>query len=134
MARFSASVADTRRKRSGRVSTSWWSPSTWFQSVWWRRGLWTLGIAAIVWYALEGGEYGSSDLLAQKARRDSLQLVLEQLHDSVDALEAQLKNVTSDPARLEKLAREEYGMVKGNKEILYRLKSGSRRDDDSVKR
>jgi cell division protein FtsB len=83
-------------------------------------------------YAIEGGEYGTSDLLAQRRARQELEADLELLRDSVQALRAEMQAVRSDPARLERLAREKYGMVKGEKELLYRLATEAQRVPDAA--
>ena len=49
------------------------------------------------------------------------------LAQDVDALRAELKAVTSDPVRLERMAREEWGMVRGEKELLYRMRTDTSR-------
>lgn len=72
-----------------------------------------------VWYAIEGGEYGTSDLLKQREQKVALEDSLEALRADVDSLEKEVKLVTTDPVRLEKMAREKWGMVKGDKELLY---------------
>jgi len=102
------------------------------QTVWVRRLLWGAGILAVLAFAVEGGEYGSSDLFSQRDQRAELENDLQDLRDSVAALRADLKAVATDPARLERLAREEYGMVRGEKEILYRF-NGARSDSAAVK-
>jgi cell division protein FtsB len=90
--------------------------------IWLRRLAWGAGGVAVLWFTLEGGEWGTSDLWRQRAAVAALEDELAQTRDSVDALRAEVKAVTTDPARLEKLAREEYGMVKGEKELLYRIR------------
>ena len=92
-----------------------------WERVWVRRLVWGAAILSVLWFAVEGGEYGSSDLFTQRDRRAELASELEELRDSVEALKAELKAVSTDPARLERLAREQYGMVRGDKEILYRF-------------
>jgi cell division protein FtsB len=49
------------------------------------------------------------------------------LAEDVDSLRAELKAVTSDPVRLERMAREEWGMVRGEKELLYRMRTDTSR-------
>jgi cell division protein FtsB len=99
-----------------------------------RRLAWGAGLVAVLAFAIEGGEYGTSDLLAQREKKAALADTLEQLRDSVETLKREVKLVTSDPARLEHLAREEYGMVKGEKELLYWTVSDAKQAAaDSVK-
>jgi cell division protein FtsB len=89
--------------------------------VWFRRLAWGAGVTFVVWYAAQGGEYGTTDLLAQREANAVLQADLEALRDTVATLEAALTRATSDDWALERVAREKYGMVKGEKELLYRL-------------
>lgn len=84
-----------------------------------RRALWVAGILAIIFFAVQGGEYGTADVLSQRGRRDALKRELAAMRATVDSLEAEVKSVRTDNARLERIAREEYGMVKGDKEVLY---------------
>ena len=86
-----------------------------------RRLLWGAGAQAVLAFAIEGGEYGTSDLYRQRARRRSLMASIDSLQLEVDSLAALRKRLESDPALQERIAREEFGMVKGEKELLYRL-------------
>ncbi|MDQ8162761.1 MAG: septum formation initiator family protein [Gemmatimonadota bacterium] len=87
-----------------------------------KRVAWGVGALAVLVYAIEGGEYGTSDLLAQRERQQVLTRDVEALAHDVDSLRRELAAVTRDPARLERMAREEWGMVKGEKELLYRMR------------
>lgn len=84
-----------------------------------RRVAWAVGGAAIVAFAVEGGEYGTRDLLKFRDRAKARAAEVEALKAEVEALTAEYKAVTTDPARLERIAREEFGMVRGEKELLY---------------
>ena len=88
-------------------------------------------IAAIVLLALlfgvEGGEYGTRDWLELKAQaRQERELVAELTRD-VDSLAGALRRLERDPATQEKVAREEFGMVKEG-EFLFRLIPGGEGD------
>ncbi len=78
------------------------------------------GIAALV-FAVEGGEYGTRDLLRQRTRRAVLVTTIDSLTRVVDSLKRYKKRVETDPALQERIAREEFGMVRGDKELLYRF-------------
>jgi cell division protein FtsB len=81
-----------------------------------------LGIVlAVLLYAVEGGEYGTSDLLKQRARERRLRAEIDSLSRAVDSLGRYKRRVETDPKLQERIAREEFGMVRGNKELLYRL-------------
>jgi cell division protein FtsB len=82
-----------------------------------------IGVAIVigVWFAVEGGEYGTRDLLSRRARRERLELEVARLQTVVDSLKAEVRAMEQDPATIERVAREEYGMVKGDRELLYRF-------------
>ena len=77
-------------------------------------------VAAIV-FAVQGGEYGTSDLLHQRTRRAALVARLDTLQRAVDSLTRQKRALETDAALQERIAREEFGMVRGSKEMLYRF-------------
>ncbi|MEO8622233.1 MAG: septum formation initiator family protein [bacterium] len=77
-------------------------------------------VAALV-FAVQGGEYGTRDLLRQRTRRTSLVRTIDSLQHVVDSLKRYKKRVETDPVLQERIAREEFGLVRGNKEIMYRL-------------
>jgi cell division protein FtsB len=79
------------------------------------------GIIAVLVFAVQGGEYGTSDLLRQRARRQSLVARLDTLQRQVDSLTRRKRALQDDAALQERIAREEFGMVRGEKEILYRF-------------
>jgi cell division protein FtsB len=93
-----------------------------------RRLVLVVAIVAVVVFAVQGGEYGTSDLLHQRARRLALIAKLDTLQRQVDSLARRKRALQEDPALQERIAREEFGMVRGNKEILYRFA-----DPDSTK-
>lgn len=88
-----------------------------------------LGVAvvALIAFAVAGGEYGTFDLMQRTERRAELETRVALLQDVVDSLEAELELVRTDAVTLERIAREEYGMVKGDRELLYRFA-----DDDPL--
>jgi len=92
-----------------------------------QRIAWSVGVLAVVVYAIIGGEYGTADLLAQRDRKTALAQDVAELEQDVDSLRAELNAVTNDPARLERMAREEWGMVRGEKELLYRMRTDTSR-------
>ncbi len=84
-----------------------------------RRLAWVGGVVAVLWFALQGGEYDTLQLLRSRTRKLEREAEVARARASLDSLKEEYKKVTTDPARLERLAREEYGMVKGDKELLY---------------
>lgn len=102
--------------------------------LWLRRLAWAAGTVAVLAYAVEGGEYGTSDLLTQRDAKAALEDSVDALKAEVDSLETEVKLVTTDPVRLEKMAREKWGMVKGDKELLYwTVRDAKQAAADSVK-
>ena len=76
---------------------------------------------AVVAFAVQGGEYGTTDLLRQRRQLVRERAAVDSLAKSVESLKKLKKAVESDPVTQERIAREEFGMVKGEKEILYRF-------------
>ncbi len=83
--------------------------------------VWLLVISGGLAFALLGGEYSTMDLYRQHVRKQRLQFVVDSLRRKVDSLSAYRKLVESDSVTQERIAREEFGMVRGEKEMLYRF-------------
>jgi len=86
-----------------------------------KRYVWWALIALAVYFAVQGGEYSTKDLYVLQRRTGSLTRQVDSLQHQVDSLGRYLKLVRSDSATMERIAREEFGMVRGDKEILYRF-------------
>jgi cell division protein FtsB len=87
----------------------------------WIRIVW-IAIGAIVFvYALQGGEYSTTALLSQRARARRMRASMDSLRHEIDSLARVKKAVQADPSVQERIAREEFGMVRGSREILYRF-------------
>jgi cell division protein FtsB len=80
-------------------------------------GLVGLGLAV---FALEGGEYGTLDLLHLRGQVRETQDSIVRLRAEVDSLEKLEHALTTDPATEERTARELYGMIRPG-EILYQV-------------
>jgi cell division protein FtsB len=72
-------------------------------------------------FALMGGEYSTVDLWTQRKFKQRLAAETDSLQREVDSLRREAKAVLTDRATQERIAREQYGMVRGDKEILYRM-------------
>jgi cell division protein FtsB len=96
-----------------------------------RRAAVIAGVIAGVAFLVEGGEWGTLDLMGQRKKFDKLKGEVEQLNRDVDSLRAEHKAITSDNARIERIAREVHGMVR-DKELLYWRTE--KRDADSTTR
>ena len=86
-----------------------------------KRLLIALGCLGALVFAIEGGEYGTRDLFRQRTRQRMLERAIDSLEREVDSLSVAKRAILTDPATQERVAREEFGMVRGNKEILYRF-------------
>ncbi len=89
---------------------------------------------AAVAFAVQGGEYGTTDLWHQKQRKATLLGSIDSLQHVVDSLKRYKHRLQTDPALQERIAREEFGMVRGNKELLYRFAEPADSARDSVPR
>ena len=78
----------------------------------------------VLYFAIEGGEYGTSDLAKQRMRRKRLLTAIDTLGRQVDSLRRYKSALGADVRLQERIAREEFGMVRGDKEILYRFAEG----------
>ena len=84
--------------------------------------LWTVFLVAALLFAVQGGEYGTTDLFDQRARRSALAATVDSLRAEVDSLRRYRDAIASDPAVQERIAREEFGMIRPG-ELLYRFAS-----------
>jgi cell division protein FtsB len=84
-----------------------------------------LAIAALI-FIVQGGEFGTWDLLRQRSRHAELTAAIDSLERDIDSLRKVKQAVEEDPLVHERIAREEFGFVKGDNEILYRFTAGER--------
>ncbi|HEX9084862.1 MAG TPA: septum formation initiator family protein [Gemmatimonadaceae bacterium] len=86
-----------------------------------KRYVWWALIAVALFFAVQGGEYSTRDLYVLHSRTQTLTHDVDSLQRQVDSLGRFLRLVKGDSATQERIAREEFGMVRGDKEILYRF-------------
>jgi cell division protein FtsB len=72
-------------------------------------------------FAVQGGEFGTTDLVSQQLRKRKLATAIDSLERRVDSLTQVKQAIENDPRVQERIAREEFGMVKGDREVLYRF-------------
>ena len=96
-----------------------------------KRYVWWAVIAIALYFAVQGGEYSTKDLYVLHRRTGNVTRQVDSLQRQVDSLGGFLKLVRSDSATMERIAREEFGMVRGDKEILYRF--GESKDNGNRK-
>jgi len=74
---------------------------------------------AVVYFAVQGGQWGTYDLWTQRREKKALERANDSLSRKVDSLRRYRVQLDTDRALQEKLARENLGMVRGDKELLY---------------
>ena len=80
-----------------------------------------IGVVALaIIFAIQGGEYSTGDWLTLKRQAREERAEVESLKAAIDSLQALAGRVEKDPAEQERIAREEFGMIRPG-EILYRL-------------
>ena len=85
------------------------------------RAVLALAALGVIAFAVQGGEWGTIDLIRQTSRLARVRHEVDSLNHDVDSLKKYKQQLLTDPVLQEKIAREEFGMVRGNKEILYRF-------------
>ena len=83
--------------------------------------LWTALAAVALVFAVQGGEYSTLDLLRQHRQAAGLRTQIDSLRHVVDSLGRYRNRVLHDPELQERIGREEFGWVRGDKEMLYRF-------------
>ena len=83
-----------------------------------KRLLWILAAGGGLYFLIQGGEYGTTDLLRQRKERRELTASIESLTAEIDSLRRLKRAVETDPRTQERIAREQFGMVRAN-EIMY---------------
>jgi len=99
-----------------------------------RRLAWLALVLAALTFAVQGGEYSTFDLLHQRRQRRELVRSIDSLTKVVDSLRTYRTRLQSDPKLQERVAREVFGMVRGDKELLYRFVEPSAAKRDSAAR
>jgi len=88
-------------------------------------------LGAAVYFAVFGGEYSVFELRRTRAALEAERARVAELRHRIDSLEAWADSLENDPAVLERLARERYGMIRDG-ETLYRFAEGDSTEADSA--
>ena len=79
------------------------------------------GLALVaLYYAVFGGEYSVFELRATRQALEVERAALEALRIEIDSLGAWADSLENDPALIERIAREDFGMIREG-ETLYRF-------------
>ena len=83
-------------------------------------------LAGALVFALAGGEYGTLDWLELRRQERAEQRTIAELAAEVDSLKRFAKAIETDRRLMERIAREEFGMIRKG-EFLYRLQQDTAR-------
>lgn len=72
------------------------------------------------YYAVFGGEYSIFEVRRARAEVEAARAELAELELRIDSLRARADSLENDPATLERIARERFGMIREG-ETLYRF-------------
>jgi cell division protein FtsB len=84
-------------------------------------------LAFALYFAVQGGEYATSDLLQLRSEEEEERAEVVRLQHVVDSLEQAAKAIENDPRTQERVARESFGMIRKG-EFLFRLVPGDSLD------
>ncbi|HET7469415.1 MAG TPA: septum formation initiator family protein [Gemmatimonadales bacterium] len=73
-----------------------------------------------LYFGIQGGEYGTTDLLALRRQEAAEQAQVVRLRQVVDSLTGEANAIEHDLRVQERVARERFGMIRRG-ELLYRL-------------
>jgi cell division protein FtsB len=77
-------------------------------------------VALAMYFAVQGGEYGTADLLTLRRQEASERDQVRRLRQVVDSLQREATAIEHDLRAQERVARERFGMIRRG-ELLYRL-------------
>ena len=86
-----------------------------------QRIIWGALILGALYFTLQAGEYSTRDILRQRSRRRALAAQKDSLQKIVDSLTRVERLIRTDPVTQEHIAREDFGMVRGDNEIIYKF-------------
>jgi cell division protein FtsB len=82
----------------------------------------TAVLTGAVLYGIFGGEYGTLDWLALRRDEQEERAAIARLTEEVDSLRRYARQLQTDRKLLERLARENFGMIREG-EYLYRIET-----------
>ena len=85
------------------------------------------------YYVVFGGEHSLLDVRRARADLAAAAIELDRLRVANDSLRAMADSLETDPAMLERLARERFGLIRDG-EVLYRFAPADSADADSAGR
>lgn len=85
-----------------------------------KRAVLLVAMLGLLGFALEGGTYGTRDLMGLRAQVREQKVRIARLRIEVDSLSRIERALKTDPVTQERVAREVYGMIRPG-EILYQV-------------
>lgn len=86
---------------------------------------------AAAYFALFGGEYSMLELWRLQRQYEREQAELARVRDSLAVLRARVDSLESDPAVLERLARERYGLIREGERLYLFAEDSSAVEEDA---
>jgi cell division protein FtsB len=80
-------------------------------------------LAFALYFAVQGGEYGTTHLLQLQREEAEERALVAELQQIVDSLQGAARAIQQDPRVQERVARESFGMIRKG-EFLYRIVPG----------
>jgi cell division protein FtsB len=77
-------------------------------------------VLGMIAFAIQGGSFTTGDWLSLRRDAGAERAAVAELKSNIDSLEKVASRVERDPAEQERIAREEFGMIRAG-EFLYRL-------------
>ena len=87
--------------------------------------------AGAIYFALFGGDYGYFEVRRLEAEQTAEQQRLRDLHAEVERLRSRTDSLQKDPATIERVAREKFGLIRDG-ERLYRFVDSVKTDTARV--
>ena len=89
------------------------------------RAIGVVGLVGGIAFGALGGEYGSIDWFSLKQEVRQERQLIENIGIEIDSLTRYLRALETDPAAVERVAREKIGMIRDG-ELLYRIEPEER--------
>jgi len=88
-------------------------------------------LLAAVYFAVFGGEYSVFEVRSTRAQVEIESVRLAEVSARIDSLAAWADSLANDPATIERVAREDFGMLRDG-ETLYRFADAEESDPEAV--
>jgi cell division protein FtsB len=83
------------------------------------RGLLGAILLAAAYYFIMGGEFNVFDLRELRSEHADMEVRVDSLNAAADSLDAWADSLSDDPAVIERVAREDHGMIGDGERVYY---------------